>query len=171
MATRTWVSGFGDDANPGSRTAPRKTFAGAISKTDPGGEINVPDPGGPGALTITKAHTIDGKGTFASVLAAGTAAINVVAGANDVVTLRHLSFNGDAGLDGIHFQSGAACTSRVAISSTSGTAVFYSNPTPSAGCSSRTRRPAVRARPSARVRGSLITSSGARRAKKPRSVP
>ena len=45
MATRTWVSGVGDDANPGSRTAPCKTFAGAISKTDPKGEINVVDPG------------------------------------------------------------------------------------------------------------------------------
>jgi hypothetical protein len=110
MATRTWVSGVGDDANPGSRTAPCKTFAGAISKTDPGGEINVTDPGGFGALTITKALTIDGGGTFASVLASGTAAINVAAGPNDVVTLRHLSLNGDAGtgLDGIHFLSGAA---------------------------------------------------------------
>ena len=110
MATRTWVSGVGDDANPGSRTAPCKTFAGAISKTDPGGEIDVTDPGGFGALTITKAITIDGGGTFASVLAAGTPAITVAAGPNDVVTLRHLSFNGDAGagLDGIHFLSGAA---------------------------------------------------------------
>jgi hypothetical protein len=110
MATRTWVSGVGDDANPGSRTAPCKTFAGAISKTAPGGEINVTDPGGFGALTITKAITIDGSGTFASVLAAGTVAITVAAGPNDVVTLRHLSLNGGAGtgLDGIHFLSGAA---------------------------------------------------------------
>src|SRR5260221_14491959 len=30
QATRTWVSGVGDDANPCSRTAPCKTFAGAI---------------------------------------------------------------------------------------------------------------------------------------------
>jgi hypothetical protein len=110
MATRTWVSGVGDDANPGSRTAPCKTFAGAISKTDPGGEINVTDPGGFAALTITKAITIDGGGTFASCLVAGTAGITVAAGPSDVVTLRRLSFNGDngVGLDGIHFQSGAA---------------------------------------------------------------
>src|SRR5712691_6573712 len=72
QATRTWVSGVGDDANPGSRTAPCKTFAGAISKTAPGGEIDAIDPGGFGTLTITKAVTIDGQGTFASVLAAGT---------------------------------------------------------------------------------------------------
>jgi hypothetical protein len=36
QATRTWVSGVGDDANPCSRTAPCKTFAGAISKTAAG---------------------------------------------------------------------------------------------------------------------------------------
>ena len=46
QATRTWVSGVGDDANPCSRTAPCKTFAGAISKTAPAGEINCLDPGG-----------------------------------------------------------------------------------------------------------------------------
>src|SRR5450759_1326274 len=60
QATLTWVSGVGDDANPCSRTAPCKTFAGAISKTAAGGEINALDPGGFGALTITKAITIDG---------------------------------------------------------------------------------------------------------------
>jgi hypothetical protein len=62
QATRTWVSGVGDDANPCSRTAPCKTFAGAISKTAPGGEIDALDPGGFGALTITNAITIDGGG-------------------------------------------------------------------------------------------------------------
>ena len=62
QATRTWVSGVGDDANPCSRTAPCKTFPGAISKTAPGGEIDALDPGGFGALTITKAITIDGGG-------------------------------------------------------------------------------------------------------------
>ena len=35
QATRTWVSGVGNDADPCSRTAPCKTFAGAISKTAP----------------------------------------------------------------------------------------------------------------------------------------
>src|SRR4051812_37920006 len=75
QATRTWVSGVGDDANPCSRTAPCKTFAGAISKTASGGEINCIDPGGFGAVTITKSITIDGGGTFGSVLAAGTTGI------------------------------------------------------------------------------------------------
>ncbi|PYQ51096.1 MAG: hypothetical protein DMF59_08935, partial [Acidobacteria bacterium] len=60
QASRTWVSGVGDDANPCSRTAPCKTFAGAISKTAAGGEISVLDPGGFGAVTITKSITIEG---------------------------------------------------------------------------------------------------------------
>ena len=58
QATRTWVSGVGDDVNPCSRTAQCKTFAGAISKTAAGGEINCLDPGGYGGVTITKSMTI-----------------------------------------------------------------------------------------------------------------
>src|SRR6266699_3257015 len=73
QASRTWVSGVGSDANPCSRTAPCKTFAGAISKTAPGGEIDCLDPGGFGAVTITKSITIDcGAGQVGSILAAGT---------------------------------------------------------------------------------------------------
>src|SRR6476469_7307884 len=90
QATRTWVSGVGDDVNPCSRTAPCKTFAGAISKTAPGGEINVIDSGGYGAVTITKALTIAGDGAMASVLVSGTNGIIVAAGASDIVILRNL---------------------------------------------------------------------------------
>src|SRR5882724_2145023 len=78
QASRTWVSGVGDDANPCSRTAPCKTFAGAISKTAAGGEINVLDPGGFGAVTITKAITIDGSGgSIAGILVAAGSGITV----------------------------------------------------------------------------------------------
>src|SRR5437899_5728925 len=95
QASRTWVSGVGDDANPCSRTAPCKTFAGAISKTAAGGEIDALDPAGYGALTITKAITIDGGGgQVASVLVSGGNGINVSAGAADIVILRNLRFNG-----------------------------------------------------------------------------
>src|SRR5690242_18192497 len=87
QATRTWVSGVGADANPCSRTAPCKTFAGAISKTAASGIINCLDPGGFGAVTITKSITIDCTGTFAGVLAAGTNGINVN-GTGIVVVLR-----------------------------------------------------------------------------------
>jgi hypothetical protein len=107
QATRTWVSGVGDDANPCSRTAPCKTFAGAISKTAAGGEINVLDPGGYGAVTITKAMTIDGGGNIAGVLVSGTNGIIVNAGPNDVVVLRNLNINGlGTGLSGIKFLAG-----------------------------------------------------------------
>jgi hypothetical protein len=113
QATRTWVSGVGDDANPCSRTAPCKTFAGAISKTAPGGEIDALDPGGFGAVSITKAITIDGGGgQVASVLTAGSNGINVNAGAADVVTLRNLRIievgGGPALVSGISFLGGGA---------------------------------------------------------------
>jgi hypothetical protein len=72
QATRTWVSGVGDDANPCVRTAPCKTFAGAISKTADGGEINVLDPGGFGAVTITKSVSIVAQGAIGGVLVSGT---------------------------------------------------------------------------------------------------
>jgi hypothetical protein len=95
QATRTWVSGVGDDANPCSRTAPCKTWAGAISKTAAGGEIDALDPGGFGALTITKSITLDGGGgQVASVLVGGTPGITVAAGATDVVIIRNIRFDG-----------------------------------------------------------------------------
>jgi hypothetical protein len=108
QASRTWVSGVGDDANPCSRTAPCKTFAGAISKTAAGGEIDALDPAGYGAVTITKAITIDGGGgQVASVLVAGTNGIVVQAGPSDVVILRNLRINGiGTGINGIRFLSG-----------------------------------------------------------------
>src|SRR2546429_8853557 len=75
QATRTWVSGVGDDANPCSRTAPCKTFPGAISKTAAGGEINCLDPGGFGAVTITKSIAIKCHYTEGGILVANTNAI------------------------------------------------------------------------------------------------
>ncbi|HTG32616.1 MAG TPA: right-handed parallel beta-helix repeat-containing protein [Thermoanaerobaculia bacterium] len=103
QATRTWVSGVGDDANPCSRTAPCKTFAGAISKTAAKGEINVLDPGGFGGVTITKSITISAEGVEAGVLVSGTNAIVVnVPSAADVVVLRGLDIEGlGTGLSGI----------------------------------------------------------------------
>jgi len=109
QATRTWVSGVGDDVNPCSRTAPCKTFAGAISKTADKGEIDCLDPGGFGTVTITKSITIDGTtgSGFGSILAAGTNGVNVndsaTATPNTInVRLRNLSINGaGTGLDGI----------------------------------------------------------------------
>ena len=115
--SRTWVSGVGDDLNPCSRTAPCKTYAGAISKTATNGEISTLDPGGFGAVSITKSITIDGTSGqgFGSILASGVSGVII----NDslsatpgaaVVTLRNLSINGvstTAG-SGIRFISGKA---------------------------------------------------------------
>jgi hypothetical protein len=113
QATRTWVSGVGDDANPCSRTAPCKTFAGAISKTAAGGEISVLDPGGFGAVTITKSISIvnDYSGE-AGILASATNGVTVNAAAADVVILRGLVIDGAPpgapGLNGIRFLAGGS---------------------------------------------------------------
>ena len=113
QATRTWVSGVGDDVNPCSRTAPCKTFPGAISKTAAGGSINTLDPGGFGAVTITKSMTISHEGTGeAGILVAGTNGITINAGANDIVILRGLDIDGGPvgsnSLNGVKFIAGGA---------------------------------------------------------------
>ena len=116
QATRTWVSGLGDDANPCSRTAPCKTFAGAYSRTAAGGEIDVIDPGGFGTISIGHALTIDGGGgQVSTILATGTTGVNVNAGANDNIILRNLRINGtnqyvSQGVTGIVFNSGHELT-------------------------------------------------------------
>ena len=107
QATRTWVSGVGDDANPCSRTAPCKTFAGAISKTAVLGEINCIDPGGFGAVTITKSITIDCSSTEAGVLTSGTNGIIINTTASDIVTLKGLDLEGlGTSISGINFIQG-----------------------------------------------------------------
>src|SRR5262245_9096871 len=110
QATRTWVSGVGDDVNPCSRTAPCKTFAGTISKTAAGGIINCLDPGGFGGVTITKSITIDCSGVTAGILVAGTPGVTVNA-ANVHVILRGINIEGiGTGTRGINFVQGASLT-------------------------------------------------------------
>lgn len=94
QANRTWVSGVGDDANPCSRTAPCKTFAGAISKTVASGEINVLDPGGFGAVTITKSITIRSDGVEAGVVVSGTSGIVINAAPTDRIVIDGLDIEG-----------------------------------------------------------------------------
>ena len=113
QATRTWVSGVGDDVNPCSRTAPCKTFAGAISKTMVGGEISVLDPGGFGAVTITKSISIVNDYTGeAGILASGTNGVTINCGSEPacIVNLRGLLIDGappgTPGLNGIRFLTG-----------------------------------------------------------------
>jgi hypothetical protein len=129
QATRTWVSGVGADENPCSRTAPCKTWAGAISKTAAKGEISALDPGGFGTVTITKSITLNGDGTLASILYSGTNGVNVndsTTTPNTIeVTLRNISLNGGGtGLDAIRFVSGKRLTVEnctITNSSTAGT--------------------------------------------------
>src|ERR1700745_1896135 len=119
QASRTWVSGVGNDANPCSLTAPCKTFAGAISKTAAGSEINCLDPGGFGAVTITKSITIDCHEAFASVLVSGTNGINIVSDNVNALTvrLRNLNIPGvsGAGLNGISITAGANGASNTTV--------------------------------------------------------
>jgi hypothetical protein len=123
QATRTWVSGVGDDANPCSRTAPCKTFAGAISKTAVDGEIDALDPGGFGTVTITKSITIDGSATgVASVLNAGVPGIQINITSETAphnlhtVILRALNINGaGSGTNGIRVLAGNVAGLRVHV--------------------------------------------------------
>lgn len=109
QATRTWISGVGDDANPCSRTAPCRSFAGAINKTAANGEINALDAGPFGAVNITKSITLDATGFYGGILADINNGIVVNAGANDVVIIRGLQINGrSAAIAGIRFNSGRA---------------------------------------------------------------
>ena len=105
QATRTWVSGVGDDVNPCSRTAPCKTFPGAISKTAAGGEINVLAPGGFGAVTITKSISIISQSILAGVLVSGTNGITINTPAGSKVLLQGLDIeglNGSASAPGLN---------------------------------------------------------------------
>lgn len=106
QATRTWVSGVGDDVNPCSRTAPCKTFAGAISKTAAGGIINALDPGGFGTVTITKSITIGTDPGLGGILNAATNGVVINAAATDIITLKGLSIDAptnsaSTGLNGV----------------------------------------------------------------------
>ena len=117
QASRTWVSGVGDDVNPCSRTAPCKTFPGAISKTATNGEINCLDPGGFGALTITKSITVDCHEIFAGIVHSSINGINInfdsFAGTDTrkSVRLRNLNLQGfNTGTRGIRITGGVTVT-------------------------------------------------------------
>jgi hypothetical protein len=108
QATRTWISGVGDDANPCSRTAPCKTYQGTISKTAANGEINSIDPGGFGGVTVTKSITLDGGPFMAGILVSGTNGI-IINAAGAQVTLRNLTIDGlTTGLNGIRILNAGA---------------------------------------------------------------
>jgi Right handed beta helix region len=131
QATRTWVSGVGDDANPCSRTAPCKTFAGAISKTASPGIINCLDPGGFGAVTITKSIMIDCTGTLGSILSSGVQGVIVNALTTDKIILRNIDISGAGttlGTNGVNIvQAGSVQLQGVNIETYSGRGVETTN--------------------------------------------
>jgi hypothetical protein len=111
QATRTWVSGVGDDANPCSRTAPCRTLAGTISKTAAAGQINLIDNAAVGAVTVNKAMTIEATGAFAGILATTGNGVVINAGVDDVIVLRGLTIDGaNLGTNGIRFLAGGSLT-------------------------------------------------------------
>jgi len=95
QSNRTWVSPSGDDSHNCSVNKPCRTFAGALAKTNPGGEIVVQDSGGFGPLTINKSVTIDGAGKYGGIEVSGSGAAVIIEGAStDVVVLRGLTMKG-----------------------------------------------------------------------------
>jgi hypothetical protein len=111
QATRTWVSGVGDDVNPCSRTAPCKTFPGAISKTAAGGEINCLDPAGYGTVTITKSISIICHHTLGGILSSGVNGVIVNVLSTDEVILKGLDINGaNTGTNGIRMIGAGSLT-------------------------------------------------------------
>ena len=133
QATRTWISGVGDDVNPCSRTAPCKTWQGAISKTAAGGEIDCLDPGGFGSVTITKSITLDcaeGEGGAAGgILNSGVSGIiindpNGATAPTIKVFLRNLNINGagtTVGTYAVRFLSGKSLTMQNVVINNQGT--------------------------------------------------
>ena len=98
-ANRAWVSGHGvDQAGCGAPASPCRSFQYAHDNiVAGGGEIDVLDPAGYGAITITKALSIVNDGVGTAGVQQGTAnqdAITVQAGANDRVLLRGLTIEG-----------------------------------------------------------------------------
>src|SRR5262245_22635152 len=94
---RTFVSAAGgNDANDCNRLTPCRTFAEAHDKTLANGEITVLDPGGCGAVTITKAISIinDGVGEGGVLVSGGAVGIVVAAGPGEAVSRRRPTTNG-----------------------------------------------------------------------------
>jgi hypothetical protein len=106
--TRVFVAAQGSDANPCSFALPCRTFQHAHDTVAAGGEIDVLDPAGYGALTINKSISIQGHG-FSGITAPAGNAISISAGATDKINLRGLLIDGlGTGNHGISFLAGGS---------------------------------------------------------------
>jgi len=116
QASGTYVSAaIGNDANACSNiAAPCRTFQRAHDQTNPQGQITVLDPGGYGAVTITKAISImnDGVGEASILVSGGGIGITIDATEGDSVNLRGITMQGIGfgGGTGLRFNSGFALT-------------------------------------------------------------
>ena len=110
LNARTWISGVGSDSSGcGPIATPCRTLQYAHDVTSAGGEIDVKDAAGYGAVTISKALKVinDGAGLAGALAPAAGNAITINAGATDSVILRGLTVEGaGVGSNGIVFNSG-----------------------------------------------------------------
>jgi hypothetical protein len=102
QATRTWISGYGDDANPCSRTAPCATLAGTLPKTAVGGEVNVLDTTSLGEATITRSVSIIAAREVVGAMDEPSVTGLTINAPNGIVTLRGLTFEANqSGVSGV----------------------------------------------------------------------
>jgi hypothetical protein len=106
--SRVFVAALGSDANPCTFSAPCRSFQKAHDTVTAGGEIDVLDPAGYGALTITKPISIQGHG-YAGLAVPSGDGITINAGSADKISLRGLLLDGiGTGASGIAFSNGAS---------------------------------------------------------------
>ena len=101
---QTFVSVSGNNANTCDRTAPCRTFAGALTKTDVNGEIIVLDAGEYGTVSITKSVRIIAEGVYAGIGPAVVPGVSVN-GAGVVVVLKGLTITGKGNNYGVLLSS------------------------------------------------------------------
>ena len=109
QAVRTYVAVAGNDVNDCTFGTPCRTFAGAVPKTAPGGEITALDSGTYGAVTVDRALTLQAAPGAHVALGDGRSfsAVTISVGASDVVVLRRLHVSGSGSTQrGIYFSGG-----------------------------------------------------------------
>ena len=103
-APQTFVSASkGDDANTCEQEKPCRTFAGALLKTDVGGEVAVLDAGEYGPFKVTHSVKVTAAGVYAGVTAYSGDAVHLEPPNGSVVALRGLTFTGKGAERGINY--------------------------------------------------------------------
>src|ERR1044072_2263655 len=92
--TRVFVAAQGADSNPCTFAAPCRTFQHAHDVVAAGSEIDVLDPAGYGALTISKAISTQATGFSGISVTSNGTGITINAGPTDAVNLNGLLIEG-----------------------------------------------------------------------------